>query len=47
MSSGLEDGLDSISALRFAACNTRARSGATSLHSASEASSGLVLMPIV
>lgn len=26
---GLEDGLDSISALRFAACNTRVRSGAT------------------
>lgn len=35
---GLEDGLDSISALRFAACNTRARSETTSRHSASEAS---------
>ena len=35
---GLEDGLDSISALRFAACNTRVRSGATSIHSASGAS---------
>lgn len=38
MSSGLEDGLDKVSALRFAACNTRVRSGATNRHSASGAS---------
>lgn len=47
MSSGLEDGLDSISALRFAACNNRGEEWNDEHPSSERSEQELVLMPIV
>lgn len=47
MSSGLEDGLDQVSALRFAACNNKGEERSDEHPFSERSEQELVLMPIV